>query len=555
MSATVAADEPVLGRVPQTAGFRVNWAFTLLEAVLWVWSILVCVPFWLNDPNYAYGWVVPGLMFFFLWRRLGAQPREFWASAGDLGRQTWRLNPWLVALPGLLLFPLEVYRTEYQASGMVLWGINLAKVAFSMAGAWWLGGRPLVALTLFPLLFFLTGVPWPAKIAGPVQQNLMIGVANVISEILLWLAIPVKLEGAVLNLSKGTVGIVEACSGIRSLQSGLMISLAIGELFWLSRGRRAVLVLAGVVLALVSNLGRTFTLCWIMEQGGPEAMHARHDAVGNWAMYSFYALIFVVGKVLARGTEDIWPTREAGTWRERVARLSWGHVPDFRPLLLVTVGSFLLVHGWYQALEWRARPQKEPMFTAVTGAGGGNEREEFSEDVWSALGADVGDRVTRRVADAPAGMVSGYHLFWRPSARSRTALFHRPDICMPGSGWKQVGGVERTEVDFDGRRLEMLVFRFERPPQRAIQLWGVWRNGETVDFDYGDRLRALPERAGFLPTDRHMRGVELLSCVVGAARGEAPLEVARRELPKMFRYQPRAVPAGGGPAVPARESK
>ncbi|MFM8361042.1 MAG: hypothetical protein ACKOET_21015, partial [Verrucomicrobiota bacterium] len=141
------------------------------------------------------------------------------------------------------------------------------------------------------------------------------------------------------------------------------------------------------------------------------------------------------------------------------------------------------------------------------------------------------------------------------SARSRTALFHRPDICMPGSGWKQVGGVDRTEVDFDGRRLEMLVFRFERPPQRALQLWGVWRNGETVDFDYGDRLRALPERAGFLPTDRHMRGVELLSCVVGTARGEAPLEVARRELPKMFRYQPRALPAGGGPAVPARESK
>ena len=65
------------------------------------------------------------------------------------------------------------------------------------------------------------------------------------------------------------------------------------------------------------------------------------------------------------------------------------------------------------------------------------------------------------LADAPLGQVSGYHLFWRPSARSKTALFHRPDICMPGSGWKQVGDVEKTEVDFGGTKLDFLVFRFE----------------------------------------------------------------------------------------------
>ena len=66
------------GVVAPVAKLRMNWAFTLLEAVLWLWSILICVPYWLRDENYAYGWFVPVGMFLFLWMRLGSQTRDFW---------------------------------------------------------------------------------------------------------------------------------------------------------------------------------------------------------------------------------------------------------------------------------------------------------------------------------------------------------------------------------------------------------------------------------------------------------------------------------------------
>jgi exosortase len=517
---------------------RVNWAFTLLEAVLWVWSIGVCIPFWITDPNYGYGWAVPFLMFFFLWRRLGAQDAEFWRRCGEDGRSTIRIHPWILAFAALGLFPLEVYRIEYLQSGLVLWGINLTKVAFSVLGAWWLGGHRLVILTLFPLLFFLTAVPWPAKIAGPLQQNLMIGVANVVTEILLWLAIPVRLEGAVLHLTKGTVGIVEACSGIRSLQSGLMISLAVGELYWLSRGRRAGLVGFAILLALVSNLGRTFALCWILETRGSDAMHAAHDTVGNIAMYSLYALIWAFGWYLARGTKDIWPTKTAGTWSERISKLSWEHVPDFRPLLIATVAMFLVIQTWYEVLKRTTPPQLVPQFSARVDEMEGLTKMEWDQEVWNALHADYGDRLELKVPDAPLGTASASHIFYKPSLRIRQAMIHRPDVCMPGSGWKIDGKVEGVTVEMDGYPLDFLVFQFQKDQVRAVQVWGFWRNGKAVEFDYGVRAATSPERFGIWPSARNFSSIEVVSIFVPFLDGKPPIDIALRELSQMFHFEP-----------------
>lgn len=514
----------------------VNRSFLLLLGGLWAWAVSINLPFWDTDPNYSYGFVVPPLVVFFLWKRLGNEPPEFWnfSSAGAPGRT---FPAWLLALPGLALFPVEVYRIEYHQSGIVLWAINLSTVLFTLAGAYWLGGRVLLGRVLFPVLFFLTAVPWPAKIAVPFQQMLMTGVAQVVAELLLWCGIPVSLDGAVLHLSKGTVGIVEACSGIRSIQSGLMVSLAVGELLGILRSRRYALVTFALSLALLSNLARTFTLCWIMEHQGDEAMHHRHDLVGNIAMYSLYALIYLIGKLQEPKGGAPWPDG-SGSWKERMIRLWWGQVPDVRPLLGITVAMFAVVHGWYYVLKIRANPQTTPYFTLRPGfETNGVVKTEFDSDVWRRLGANDGEQVRKKTALAPLGIADAYHLFWRPSPMSKIALHHRPDICMPGSGWVQKGEVESMEVLLDGRTLRFLVFRFERGDLRAVQVWGVWRNGKPVEMDYSNRLTALPEKYRPIPSERHLMGVELVSLFI-PYQGETrpPASLIQTLLPQLFSY-------------------
>ena len=142
-----------------------------------------------------------------------------------------------------------------------------------------------------------------------------------------------------------------------------------------------------------------------------------------------------------------------------------------------------------------------------------------------------------KTALSPAGYVDAYHLFWRPSPMSKTALHHRPDVCMPGSGWKQVGDVETVEIPLDGRPLRWMLFRFERGDLKAMQLWGVWRNGQPVEMDYSDKLTALPEKYRPVPSPRHLMGVELVSLFM-PYRGDVapPVTVFRTVLPGMFDY-------------------
>ena len=67
-------------------------------------------------------------------------------------------------------------------------------------------------------------------------------------------------HGNTIEISAGVVGIDEACSGIRSFQATLMISLFLGELYRLSPLRRTILCLSGFAMSFLFNLGRTLLL-------------------------------------------------------------------------------------------------------------------------------------------------------------------------------------------------------------------------------------------------------------------------------------------------------
>jgi hypothetical protein len=96
--------------------------------------------------------------------------------------------------------------------------------------------------------------------------------------------------------------------------------------------------------------------------------------------------------------------------------------------------------------------------------------------------------------------------------------------------------VERTQIHFNGTPMEFLVFKFDRPDSKvsAIQVWGNWRNGKPVEFNFGVKLMEHPEAFSLLPSGRHLMGVEVLSAFA-TFEGEPPgLDLFQRYLPKYF---------------------
>src|SRR5262249_33118492 len=132
----------------------------------------------------------------------------------------------------------------------------------------------------FPACFLLVAVPWPSLIEEPLSQSLSRAIAQVTSEALSLAGTPAVACGNRGEVGGGVVEIEGACSGIRSLQVGFMLSVFFGELLRLGVPRRLWLVVAGFCLALVPNALRTTALAAAGANLGPAAIKTWHDPAG-----------------------------------------------------------------------------------------------------------------------------------------------------------------------------------------------------------------------------------------------------------------------------------
>lgn len=517
-----------------------SWPHLLL-AGLWAWAIWSCAEHWLSNPNYSYGWAVPLLVVGFAFRRF---LQIDLASHNGLRAAQWTstsARTIIGVLAAVLVFALEYAREQVWHQEIVLWLICLLTVGSTIAIFRFRGGRALARAELFPVLFFLTAVPWPPRLEQPIVSNLMRWVAEATTELLHWLGVEAQTSGAAIALRTGLVGISEACSGVRSLQAGIMFGLAMGEWFLLRWTRRAILLAAAIVLALATNLIRTVALSLQAESHGVDSVDRVHDLIGNVMITALVLAIWLVGKFLAprsRSAPQISAQQLGGRFKDFVRSFATTSAsPWVQPLaigLLVGIVGAQALETWTEAKD---RTQTAPLFAAKIN--NSNHLRRISQEVWNELRPTKGENIHRESADLPGGAADCFHFFWKPSPWNRFALVHRPDICMPGVGWTSAGPTEPVDLTLDGHPLTCHLFRFKRGNVYALELWGVWRNGEPVPLDYAPN-QILGEGAAL--ASLHFEGkkrsaTEIVACSVIANGAEPPSEIAVALLRSVFDYK------------------
>jgi exosortase len=202
------------------------------------------VPVWLqdlwDDPNYSHVFIVPIISGFVLWQRR----RELRALPI---RGSWRGLPLLLAGVGALILGDIGDESFLMRTSLIVILVGLVVLHF---------GSAMLRAVAFPLLFFLFAVPLPGIFFYAITARLQNLAAESGASMLDLLGVPILLEGNILHLSRITLGVTEACSGIRSLITLVALGVAWAYLMLPKLWMRVVLVVSVLPITIVANAGR-----------------------------------------------------------------------------------------------------------------------------------------------------------------------------------------------------------------------------------------------------------------------------------------------------------
>jgi exosortase len=511
------------------------WA---LLVAAWIWAIWSCAEYWRGNPNYSYGWIVPILSLAYAARRLTL------AQSKNSVRPILAVPIWLIVffgiVAGAIFLGLELAREQVWHPIIVIWTIAFIPITLTLLVCWFAGGKTLLLAELFPVLFFLTAVPWPPRFEQPITAGLMQAVATATTALLHWFGIPAQTTGGAITLRTGVVGITEACSGMRSLQAGIMFGLAMSEWFLLRPLRRIALLFIAIALALTTNLIRTLALSLQAEWNGLDAVEKIHDLTGMLAVIVLVIAIWICAVALrsrARGSADFGFENLSAHLRAIGAVIPTTLQRAAAAVLIAGIFGVAIAQVVSAKIEARDQTQTAPFFFVREDPS--QTQVQLPRDVWNELHPTSGEYI--RTRDPRLGAGEAFHFFWKPSPWNRFVLVHRPDICMPGVGWESSGPPESITIDFSGHQTQLYLFRFRRGDIEALELWGVWRNGDAVALDYQpDQVLGVAAA----PPPLHLGGkrrsaTEIVACVIGGNRDHpAEAERAIAILKSVFQYKP-----------------
>ena len=394
-------------------------------------------PEWLHNPDLSHGFFAP-IVFALLLRESRKQGPARWLPAD---RRTSAALGVSVAL-GFVLFALAGLLAASVAWTHALVNFVLAASLCSFL----LGGLLLLAderlrvlpfnwISLTAIFLWLLVSPLPNGTYARLTIGLQGGVTGAVLQTLHLLAIPARQHGNVIELATTTVGIEEACSGIRSLLSCIFAGFFFAAWQLRRPGRRLVLLLAAPLLALGMNFIRSLILT-LLANAGRDISGFWHDATG-FAILGLTALI-LAGLAIALESA---PAAAAGRSTEpgTPAAVPRGPGRIFWTGLSATLALAVFYFASSQPAATAGKPLPDlaallPEHPAGWTVGPPRDLHPF-EDIL--LTTHLIERTYLRTAASGELVELDVYVAYWPAGQasvSRVAS-HTPDACWPGAGW------------------------------------------------------------------------------------------------------------------------
>lgn len=468
-------------------------------------------PEWRGNPDLSHGFATP-LIFAMLIAESRRHGTQRWLPAGTGGSAlsaiTIGASVVVFALTGLIAasigwsnvlveFLLGVTLATALLSGLLcLSNVRLAVIPFN-----W------ISLTAAGI--WILSAPLPSGTYARITLELQGWVTNGVIGVLQLIGIPARQHGNIIELTRTTVGVEEACSGIRSLLACTYASFFFAAWQVRSPFGRALLIVLAPVLALSMNLVRSLTLT-LMANAGVEISGFWHDATG-FSILGLTAIILAliatklgaraspknasnvatglrVGGVEAPGRHGSMPSHD---WGIRGFGLGIG--------ALVALAAVFAFYG--RSVPPSPTTAADPALLLPAVAEGW--QVTTAKDIGKFSGVlRTTQLVERTYAKTIAGqprLFSVYVAHWAPGqAPVSLVASHTPDACWPGAGWQpQPNPSPQATLAVSGRTLPQAEHRvFQSAQSLPLQVW-FWHvyDGRVINYRDPYSVPALVELA------------------------------------------------------------
>jgi len=325
-----------------------------LLAVYWQTAAAIVMTWWRSE-TFAHGFVIVPICLWFAWRKraeLAHTPAQPWwpgllalGAAGLL---------WLVASAADVLVVREfALAFMLQAAIVTVVGLRVARVL------------------LFPLAFLLFAVP-----AGDfLVPTLVDRTADFTVGALRLSGVPVYREGNHFVIPSGSWSVVEACSGVRYVIASVMVGAIFAAITYRSPRRRALFVLASIVVPVIANWLRAYMIVMMGHLSNNRFAVGVDHIIYGWVFFGLVMLLlFWIGSMWQEYPTTAAPDRTSAvplpTSTDRLGRGA-----RFWP----AAAAAILAGGVWLAVDAtviRGHPGQPPAIPSVSGAAGWQSTSE-----------------------------------------------------------------------------------------------------------------------------------------------------------------------------------
>jgi len=479
---------PLRGTVKPLHWIGGGWLLVLLGA--WTLHLL---PQWLRNPDLSHGLFTP-LVFIILLHEARARGTARYLPTSKI----WTAVIGLIGATGLfLLAGAGLYAAALEWNHSLVEFLLAGALCALLTAAWLTAALDRVRLLPFnwpaamSILVWALSAPIPPGTYTRLTQQLQITVTGGVLFSLNLIGVAASQDGNVIDLAHTSVGVEEACSGVRSLLSCVFAAFFLSAVISRRPAKRAILILLAGPLAIGMNFFRSLLLTLLANDG--------IDIRGRWHDLTGFGILAVTAALLAGLA--VWMERSGrgpagSTQREKAEESSpltpppvAGIQPD--PSLPASRSSSS-GNGTTSAERLVAGTLALSLATLVffvVHTQPTHHRKEPAPDLWALLPASppgwevstrtdlyrfssqlqtdiLAERTYTRTEPRGTFQVTVYLAYW-PAGQASVSLVaaHTPDACWPGSGWVEdptqhrsislaVGGVNLPEAQFRSFKLD-----------------------------------------------------------------------------------------------------